>query len=58
MASIDAQWLMNRRNVRMLQRAADALAEDENTPRALIRYLTELEEILRRLDQALKRYKT
>lgn len=47
---------MNRSNIRNLQRAADALAEDENTPQALIRYLNELEEILRQLEQALRRY--
>ena len=58
MASIDREWIMNRRNIRSLQRAADAAGDDESTPRGLKRHFTDLEEILRRLDRALKRYKS
>jgi len=47
---------MVRSNIRQLQRAADDAAEDDEIPRPLIKYLTEIEEVMRRYEQALRRF--
>lgn len=56
MATIDKEWLFVRRNIRYLRSAADAAGDDQDTPQKLKRYFTDLEEVARKLEQALRQY--
>jgi len=56
MATIDKDWLFTRSNLRRLRTAADAASDDRDTPRNLKRYFMDLEEVVRKLEQALRRF--